>query len=186
MDELAHTAVPLIRTIRCTNPDSPRLPPYKLYIPEGATTLPYTLPHKIHEQRDADLHLRWGLEVARLAPNYPYPVPTRPHRFMHLAKFPASRIHQMRAGPSYLSGQPDFLVFLEQREPNLTCRHCGEGEETFHHAAITCPACARDRLTLCPELSSVAANSNLWKSLEDLRSFARFIVYSRINFPSDD
>ena len=86
----------------------------------------------------------------------------------------------MRSGRSYLAAQGDFLA----QDPNPTCRKCWEGEETFHHAAITCPANARNRIALCPTVDSIAHDSPLWRSLEDLKSFGRFIFVSRINFPT--
>ena len=99
---------------------------------------------------------------------------------MKLGKFQASRIHQMTSGRSYLAAQADPL----DQDPDPTCRRCWQGEETFQHATITCPAHERFRSALCPMVESVGPYSPLWRSLEDLRSFGRFIFSSRIDFPT--
>ena len=77
----------------------------------------------------------------------------------------------MRSGRSYLAAQADPL----DQDPSPTCRRCWEGEETFHHAAIKCPAHERFRTALCPTVDSVGPDSPLWRSFEDLKSFGRFI-----------
>ena len=156
MDELAHRFLPLINTLSLVEPDRPCLPPYKRHFPPHMDLLShYTVASWVTLQQ-ANTHLSWGLQVARDAPHYPYPVPSRPHRFMQLGKFQASRIHQMRSGRSYLAAQEDLL----DQEPNPTCRKCGEGEETFHHTAITCPAHAQNRAALCPTVNSVMYDSH--------------------------
>ena len=180
MDELAHRFLPIINTLSLVEPDRPCLPPYKRHFPQHTNILPHYTVASWATLHEANTHLSWGLQMARDAPGYPYPVPSRPHRFMQLGKFQASRIHQMRSGRSYLAAQEDFLV----QDPDPNCRKCGEGEETFHHAAITCPAHARNRTALCPTVVSVMHDSPLWRSLEDLKSFGRFIFVSRINFPT--
>jgi hypothetical protein len=182
MDEIAHTLVPLLHTLERIERDRPRFPPYKLQIPEGVEPLPTCPPGTVLDQRDAELHFLWAIETARNAHNYFYSVPTRPHRHMHLLKLPASRIHQMRAGRSYLAAHPNPL----DPETDPTCTHCNEGDETFHHAAITCPTRDGDRQALCPNLSSVADDSPLWLSLDSLKEFSHFIVSSRLNFPPAD
>ena len=180
MDELAHRFLPLINTLSLVEPDRPCLPPYKRHFPPHADILSHYPAASWATLQEANTHLSWGLQLARDAPHYPYPVPSRPHRFMQLGKFQASRIHQMRSGRSYLAAQEDFL----DQEPDLTCRKCGEGDETFNHAAITCPAHAQNRAALCPTVNSVMHDSPLWRSLEDLKAFGRFIFVSRINFPT--
>ena len=163
MDELAHKLVPLLHTLKTVFQDCPRLPIYKNTPVPDDSTLPHCHIADVLEHREADLHLRWGLETARTAPFYRYPVPTRPHRFMLLTKLQASRIHQMRAGRSYLAAQPCPI----RRVITLTCPRCYEEEETFNHAAIECPAHRSLRQALCPTLSSVAVHSDPWKSFED-------------------
>ena len=180
MDELAHRFLPLINTLSLVEPDWPCLPPYKRHFPPHADLLPHYTVASWATLQEANTHLSWGLQVARDAPHYPYPVPSRPHRFMQLGKFQASRIHQMRSGCSYLAAQEDLL----DEEPNPTCRKCGEGDKTFHHAAITCPAHTQNRAALCLTVNSVIHDSPLWRSLQDLKAFSCFIFVSRINFPT--
>ena len=180
MDELAHRFLPLITSLSIIEPDRPCLPPYKRHFPPDIDLLPHYSVNSWMTLQEANAHLSWGLTTARDAPSYQYPVPSRPHHFMKLGKFQASRIHQMRSGRSYLAAQADPL----DQDPNPTCQRCWEREETFHHGAITCPAHERFRTTLCPTVDSVGPDSPLWRSLEDLKSFGRFIFSSRINFPT--
>ena len=86
----------------------------------------------------------------------------------------------MRSGRSYLAAQEDLV----DQEPDPTCRKCGEGDETFHYTAITCPAHAQSRAPLCPTVNSVMHDSPLWRFLEDLKAFGRVIFLSSINFPT--
>ena len=157
MDELAHRFLPLINTLSLVEPDQPCLPPYKRHFPLHADILLHYTVTSWDTLQKANTHLSWGQQVARDAPHYPYPVPSCPHRFMQLGKFQASRIHQMRSGHSYLAAQEDLL----DQEPNPICCKCGEGDETFHHAAIACPAHARNRTTLCPTVDLVMYDSPL-------------------------
>jgi len=69
-------------------------------------------------------------------PYYDFPASLSPHPFMGLGKFLARRIHQMRAGKSYLAAHTSW--FDENPEP--TCPRCGTEPETFTHAILTCPA----------------------------------------------
>ena len=179
MDEVAHRLVPLLNTLDIVQPEQHGMPPYKRSYPMDTPLLPHYTLKAFQEHSAASSHLNWGLHLARTAPDYPYPAPTRPHRFMHLGKFQASRIHQMRSGISYLAAQPTPYELDQDR----TCRLCLEEEETFHHAAITCSKRERDRKDLCPNLLSVAPDSQLWKSFEDLKQFGTFIFRSQINFP---
>ena len=95
MDELAHRFLPLINTLSLTEPDRPYLSPYKRHFPPHADILPHYTVASWATLQEANMHLSWGLQVAPDAPHYPYPVPSRPHRFMHLGKFQVLRIHQM-------------------------------------------------------------------------------------------
>ena len=76
----------------------------------------------------------------------------------------------MRAGRSYLAAHQDAL----DPDRNPTCPRCLEEDETFHHAAIACPAHDRERMALCPGLLSIEDSSPIWRSDEDLRCFSRF------------
>jgi len=135
-------------------------------------------PNQVSDLLQADLLSEWS----ELYPSssYKYPIPGKPHTFMRLGKFQASRIHQMRAGQSYLAAQPTY----RQRDQSTLCPACESEEETFEHAALDCPARDPMRQTHCPGLSSISHNSPLWSSFEDIRQFSRFISHARINFPT--
>ena len=180
MDELAHRFLPLIDTLSLVKPDQPCLPPYKRHFPPHGDIRPHYMVVSWSTLQEANTNLSWGLQVAREAPHYHYPVPSCPYRFMQLGKFQASRIHQMWSGRSYLAAQADLL----DQEPDRTCRKCRESEETFHHAAIACPVHARNRAALYPMVDSVMYDSPLWRSLGDLKSFGHFVFISPINFPT--
>ena len=120
MDELAHWFLPLITSLGIVEPDRPCLPPYKRHYPPETEILPHYSVASWATLLEANTHLSWGLKTARDAPTYIYPVPSRPHYFMKLGKFQASRIHQMRSGRSYLDAHKDPL----EQDPDPACRRC--------------------------------------------------------------
>jgi len=63
-------------------------------------------PNQALDILQANMVAEWAL----LYPNnsYNHPIPGKPHTFMRLGKFQASRIHQMRSGLSYLAAQPTY------------------------------------------------------------------------------
>ena len=180
MDELAHRFLPLITSLSIVEPDQPCLPPYRRHYPQDTEILLHYTVAAWATLLEANAHLSWGLKTARDAPTYSYPVPSRPHHFMKLGKFQASRIHQMRSGRSYLAAHEDPLG----QDPDPTGHWCWQGGETFQHAAITCPAHERFRTALCPTVKSIGPDSPLWRSPEDLKSFGQFVFSARINFPT--
>jgi hypothetical protein len=137
-------------------------------------------PNQALDLLQADLVSKWSNLYP--AASYKYPVPGKPHAFMRLGKFQASRIHQMRAGQSYLAAQPTH----RQRDQSTLSLACESEEETFEHTALNCPALAPMHQTHCPGLFSVAHNSPLWSSIDDLQQFALYIFHARINFPKQD
>ena len=66
---------------------------------------------------------------------YPFQPRLTPDPFMGLDKFVAGRIHQMRAGKSYLAAHPSWWSEL----PDHTCPRCAPAPETFSHAILHCP-----------------------------------------------
>ena len=104
---MAYGLVPLLTTLDIVQPEQYEMPPDKRSYPIDIPLLLYHTPKAFQEHDTASSHLNWGPHLARTAPDYLYPAPTRPHRFMHLGKFQASRIHQMRSGISYLAAQPN-------------------------------------------------------------------------------
>jgi hypothetical protein len=137
-------------------------------------------PNQALELLQADLISEWS----KLYPAafYKYPIPGKPHAFMRLGKFQASRIHQMRVGQSYLTAQPTH----RQRDQCTLCPACESKRETFEQAALDCPTREPMRQTHCPGVASVAHNSPLWSSFDDLQQFASYISHARINFPNRD
>jgi hypothetical protein len=125
----------------------------------------------------ADLVSEWSL----LSPtySYKYPVPGKPHTFIRLGKFHTFRIHQMRAGQSYLTVQPTFY----QCDQSILYPSCESEEETFKHVALDYPVRDLMRQTHYPELFTIAHNSPHWSSLQDLQQFSHYISHAGINFP---
>lgn len=111
--------------------------------------------------------------------SYPYQPTLVPHAFMGLDRFTAGRIHQMRAGKSYLAAHPDW----GDPNPNKTCPVCKQGEETFEHATLYCTAKVRHRARHLPDLHSVGPESPLWTSKDFVLGLARYINASNIGFP---
>ena len=63
---------------------------------------------------------------------YLHPPPLHPRPFMGLGKFVAGRIHQMRAGKSYLAAHPTW----RSPDADTSCPRCGLEPETFEHAIL--------------------------------------------------
>lgn len=69
-------------------------------------------------------------------PYYQYPKTRKVHIFMNLPKFITGRLHQMRAGKSYLKTQPSWhITYNSPISPK-----CEEEGETLHHILFNCPA----------------------------------------------
>ena len=67
---------------------------------------------------------------------YLHPAALHPRPFMSLGKFIAGRIHQMRAGMSYLAAHPTW----RSPNPDASCPRCGLEPETFEQAILSCPS----------------------------------------------
>ena len=63
---------------------------------------------------------------------YRHPPAQNPRPFMGLNKFIAGRIHQMRAGKSYLAAHPTW----KSPDADTSCPRCGLESETFEHAIL--------------------------------------------------
>ena len=100
---------------------------------------------------------------------------------MGLGKFMTGRIHQMRAQKSYLAAHPSWF----DTSPSKLCPLCGDEEETFSHAVLSCPAKAATRLSHLQGVSSVAPDSPLWSSSPLLLALASYIRETGTNFPLD-
>jgi len=100
-------------------------------------------------------------------------------------KLTAVRIHQMRAGKSYLRAHKDW------RDPNKSslCLRCEEEEESFEHVISVCPASAEASerhpefsFDISPESLVHKENNKGWDTMKLLISF---ISLNKLNFPDD-
>jgi len=99
-------------------------------------------------------------------PGYYHHLPAlNPRPFMGLGKFIAGRIHQMRAGNSYLAAHPTW----RSSDADTSCPRCGLEPETFEHAILTCPSRQGARSRLLHGVSSVGQDAPLWSSLPLLK-----------------
>lgn len=102
----------------------------------------------------------------------------KPHLFTGLDRFAAGRIHQMRAGKSYLAAQrPRSLP------ASPTCPSCLLAEEDMTHAILECPACSQARLADIPLLESVALDSPLWNNIDSLHGLTRYLHVTKTSYP---
>ena len=110
---------------------------------------------------------------------YLHPPALQPRPFMGLGKFVAGRIHQMRAGKSYLAAHPTL------RSPNAdtSCPRCGLEPETFEHAILSCPWRQHSRSRLLHGVTDVGPKAPLWSSLPLLTRLATFIDVTSTGFP---
>ena len=113
---------------------------------------------------------------------YPYPPRLTPHPFMGLDKFVAGRIHQMRAGKSYLAAHPSWWSEL----PNDICPRCSLDSESSH-AILHCPKKNHERSLLLGEVTSLDEGSPLWSSEPLIQVLGQFITapISKMYFQSD-
>ena len=98
---------------------------------------------------------------------------------MGLDKFVAGRIHQMRAGKSYLANHPSWF----DENPSVTCPHCAAAPESFEHAILTCTAKALDRTRLLGGVTSLGPDSPLWTDLPLLQALRSYILTTKTGFP---
>lgn len=110
---------------------------------------------------------------------YCYPLTTIPHPFMGLDRFTSGRIHQMRAGKSYLAAHPNW----GNEAPDTSCPRCGQEEETLEHVILNCPALAAPRRRYLPNINSGCPASSLWVSKDHILRLARYINTTGIAFP---
>jgi len=86
------------------------------------------------------IHHKWKL--LEFPEYYGYRPPYRScWRFMTTNKFVVARLHQMRAGKSYLKAHRDW----RDRKEDPTCPRCESRAETFHHVINECPSLADAR-----------------------------------------
>jgi len=115
-----------------------------------------------------------------LAPGYYLHSPgLSPRPFMGLGKFVARRIHQMRAGKSYLAAHPTW----RSPDADTSCPRCGLEPETFEHAILSCPSRQHSRSPLLRGVTDVGPEAPLWSSLPLLKRLATFIGVTSTGFP---
>ena len=124
--------------------------------------------------------LREEWESTSILPYYLFTPSLVPHPLMGLPKFIAGRIHQMRAGKSYLAAhRPDWC-----RNPVLpTCPRCSSGDETFTHAAFECPPREWARHRFLWAVPSLDPASPVWSSPPLVVALAKFIKAMATGFP---
>jgi len=110
---------------------------------------------------------------------YLHPPALSPRPFMGLGKFVAGRIHQMRAGKSYLAAHPTW----RSPEADTSCPRCCLEPETFEHAILSCPSRQHSRSRLLHGVTSLGPEAPLWTSLPLLKRLASFIGVTSTGFP---
>jgi len=92
-------------------------------------------------------------------PGYYLPPPELHLRpFMGLGKFVARRIHQMRAGKSYLEAHPTW----RSPDADTSCPRRGLEPETFEHGILSCPSRQLSRSRLLHGVTDVGPAAPLW------------------------
>jgi len=122
------------------------------------------------------------VEWASLFPTpgyYLHPPALHPRPFMGLGKFVAWRIHQMRAGKSYLAAHPTW----RSPDADTSCPRCGLEPETFEHAILSCPTRQHSRSRVLHGVTDVGPKAPLWSSLPLLKRLATFIGVTSTGFP---
>lgn len=97
-----------------------------------------------------------------------------PHLFMNLDKFIAGRLHQMKAGKSYLLSQP--LWNIHHSSP--ICSKCEKDDETLKHL-FTCLVLQES----CTIILSTVQEDPFWDRSEHINKIAQFIHLYKINYP---
>jgi len=110
---------------------------------------------------------------------YLHPPALQPKPFMGLGKFVAGRIHQMRAGKSYLAAHPT----RKSIDADTSGPRCGLEPETFEHAILSCPSRQHSRSRLLHGVTDVGPEAPLWSSLPLLKRLATFIGVTSTGFP---
>jgi len=110
---------------------------------------------------------------------YLHPPALSPRPFMGLGRSVAGRIHQMRAGKSYLAAHPTW----RSPDAHTSCPRCGLVPETFEHAILSCPSRQHSRSRLLHRVTDVGPEAPLWSSLPLLKRLATFIGVTSTGFP---
>ena len=103
----------------------------------------------------------------------------QPRPFMALGKFVGGRIHQMRAGKSYLAAHPTW----RSPDADTSCPRCGLEPKAFEHAILSWPSRQHRRSRLLHGVTGPCPEARLWSSLPLLKRLATFISVTSTGFP---
>ena len=152
-------------------------------VPEVSALLP---PHSLMTSTYSALkkRVREALieDWSQLFPPPPYthhPPTLHPHTFMGLRKCVAGRIHQMRAGKSYLPALPSWRA----PEADTSCPRFSLEPESCEHVILTCPSGEGARARLLHGVTYVGHQAPLWSSLLLLKRLATYITITSTGFP---
>ena len=99
---------------------------------------------------------------------------------MGLDKFMTGRVHQMRAGKSYLAAHPTWST----PDADTSCPRSGLELETCKHPILTCLSRQGCHTHLLHGVTSVSHEAPLWSSLSLLKRLATYISVTSMGFPS--
>lgn len=127
---------------------------------------------------DSTVRREW-YEFSSPSSKYEFGTPDFIPEFINLSRFIASRIHQIRAGSSYLAIHPTRF----NKDQDRNCPKCGLEYEDFRHAIITCPARKEPCLKYISDIKDVGPSSPLWKSRPQSEALAVYIREIKTGFP---
>ena len=177
IDEITHRILPLLATRKALPLINAHLVPIlELPAPDPPADSFISL-----KSESRAILLRQWITLAPPPPGHPYRPSLTPHAFMGLSKFLAGRIHQMRAGKSYLAAHPSWF---NKDSPSL-CSRCHSAPETFEHAILQCESRRTQRDRLLQGISSVNELSPLCSFSELIVALASYIDSTATGFPPD-
>jgi len=104
---------------------------------------------------------------------------------MTLNKSATCRLHQMRAGKSYLKAQKDW----RNLEESVLCPRCQNEPKTFIHVVTGCPALASASVGQPDEIFDISPGSQIWaenkKGWDSMKCLISFNSLNKLNFPSN-
>ena len=178
IDAMAHLIIPLMEglsrlllVLHAPPPPGSDIPPPQLMLRTY---------HALKKRARDALLVDWGT-LHPAPPYYPYQPQLTPHPFMGLDKFIAGRIHQMRAGKSYLAAHHSWW----SDSPDHTCPRCASAPETFDHAVLRCPQRNREKSLLLGEVASLDEGSPLWSSAHLVHALGQYITVTHTGFPPE-
>ena len=176
VDAVAHRTIPFTHGLS-------RMPMINSHLVSPTPTLP---PQSLMDNTYSALRQRVReallTEWAALFPTpgyYHHPPALSPRPFMGLGKFVAGRLHQMRAGKSYLAAHPTW----RSPDADTSCPPCGLEPETFEHAILSCPSRQHSRSHVLHGVTDIGYEAPLWTSLPLLKRLTTFISVTSTRFP---